>query len=123
MRRIMTAKLKSGLTIANNASAIAALVLLASHWLGGFARHEIASASAWASGLFILSFILAAILQVREWKSWMNLVPGFWTMLSPWLLGFADHGEARLAHLAVGLVVSILGTIELCRTETLHLDD
>jgi hypothetical protein len=119
----MGAKLKSGLTIANAASVIAALALLAAPWLGGFARHEIASGNAWASGLFILSFTLAAILQVREWKSWMNLVPGLWTMLSPWLLGFADHSAAMLAHLAVGLVVSVLGVIELCRTETLRLDD
>lgn len=119
----MTAKLRSGLTLANAAGVIAALALLASPWLGGFARHEIAFHNAWASGLLILSFTLASILRVREWKSWMNLVPGLWAMLSPWLLGFAARSEATLAHLAVGLVVFIFGVIELCRTETLHLDD
>jgi hypothetical protein len=122
VRIIMTAKLRSGLTLANAAGLIAALALLASPWLG-FARHEIAFHNASASGLLILSFTLASILRVREWKSWMNLVPGLWTMLSPWLLGFAARSEATLAHLAAGLVVFILGMVELCRTETLHLDD
>ena len=53
----------------------------------------------------------------------MNLVPGVWVLLSPWILGFAIHIAAGAIHFLIGPIVSIVSWIELCTTETLCLED
>lgn len=44
-------------------------------------------------------------------------------MLSPWVLGFAAQIQATLPHVGIGLVIVTLSSVELCRTETLCLED
>ena len=119
----MIAHRSTGRTVANLTSAAAGLLLAVSPWLAGFTSEAIASSNAVLCGLLILAFTAAAILQVREWRSWMNLVPGVWVLLSPWILGFAIHIAAGAIHFLIGLIVSILSWIELCTTETLCLED
>jgi SPW repeat len=119
----MLARLKIGLTVINLASAAAGLLLVVSPWLAAFTSDAIASANAVLCGFLMLSFTAAAILQVRDWRSWMNLVPGVWVLLSPWILGFATHIAAGTIHFLIGLIVSIVSWIELCTTEALCLED
>ena len=76
----MIARLKAGLTVANLTSAAAGLLLATSPWLAGFTSEAVALSNAVFCGLLILSFTAAAILQVRDWRSWMNLVPGVWVL-------------------------------------------
>jgi hypothetical protein len=78
-------------------------------------------ASRWPKLRCIVSSGFVARRYDACFRTGMNLVPGLWTMLSSRLLGFADHSGAMLVHLAVGLVISVLGIVELC--ETLGLDD
>ena len=119
----MIARLKAGRTVANLAGAAAGLLLAISPWLASFTSEAVASSNAVLCGLLMLSFTAAAMLQVRDWRSWMNLVPGVWVLLSPWILGFATHIAAGAIHFLIGLIVSIVGWIELCTTETLCLED
>ena len=119
----MIAGLKAGLSITNLLTTAAALLLTASPWLAGFSRDAIASGNAVLCGLLILSFTLAALLQLRDWRSWMTLAPGVWVLVSPWILGFAAHVAAAAIHLTIGLIVSILAMIELYNTESLCLED
>ena len=119
----MIARLKAGFTVTSLVSAAAALSLAASPWLAGFTGDAIAAGNAVLCGMLMLSFTAAAILQVRDWRSWMNLVPGVWVLLSPWILGFATHMAAGAIHFVIGLIVSIVSWIELCTTETLCLED
>jgi SPW repeat len=119
----MIARLKAGLTVTNLASAAAGLLLVISPWLAAFTRDAIASGNAVLCGLLILSFTVAALLQLRDWRSWMNLVPGIWALLSPWILGFAADQLAAVIHVLVGVIVTILSSIELYTTETLCLED
>jgi len=119
----MIARLMGGLTITSLVNAAAALLLLTSPWLAGFTRNAVASGNAVVFGLLMLFFTAAALLQLRDWRSWMNLVPGVWVLLSPSILGFAAHEVPTVIHTVVGLLVSILALIDLCRNETLHLED
>ena len=117
----MTGRL--GLTVTNLASAAAALLLILSPWLAGFTREPVATGNAALCGLLILSFVAAAILQVRDWRSWMTLAPGVWVLLSPWILGFGTHVMAVAVHIILGLFVTIVAIVEFCNTETLCLED
>lgn len=119
----MTTRLKSALTLTNLVSGAAALLLTASPWIGGFIHDAIATGNAILCGLLLLCFTTAALFQLRDWRGWMNLVPGVWVLLSPLILEFAAHEVPAAIHVVVGLIVSILALIELCRTETLCLDD
>jgi hypothetical protein len=119
----MIARLNTGSTVANLTSAAAGLLLAISPWLAGFTSEAVASSNAVLCGLLILSFTAAAILQVRDWRNWMNLVPGVWVLLSPWILEFASHMAASAIHFLTGLIVLIVSWIELCTTETLCPED
>jgi hypothetical protein len=119
----MIARLKAGLTVTNFAGAAAGLLLATSPWLAGFTSDAVALSNAVLCGLLMLSFTAAAIVRVRDWRSWMNLAPGVWVLLSPWILGFATHIAAGATHFLIGLIVSILSWMELCTTETLCLKD
>jgi hypothetical protein len=119
----MIARLKSGLTVSNLASAAAALALAASPWLAGFTGEAIAAANAVLGGLAILFFTAASLVQLPDWRSWMTLAPGTWVLLSPWILDFTPHVIAAAIHVGVGLVVSILAAIELRNTEIPCLED
>lgn len=119
----MIARLMSAVTAANLVNTGAALILIASPWLAGFTHDAIASSNALLCGMLMLSFTAAALIRRCDWPSWMNLVPGVWVFLSPFILGFTPSEEPTIIHVVVGLTVSILSLVELCRTETLDLDD
>ena len=95
----MIARLKASITVTNLTGAAAGLLLAISPWLAAFTGEFVASANAVLCGLLMLSFTVATILQVWDWRSWMNLVPGVWVLLSPWILGFATH-------IAAGAIIS-----------------
>jgi hypothetical protein len=115
--------LKTGLIVTNLANAAGGLLLAVSPWLASFTHDAMASDNAVLCGLIILLFTVAALLQLRSWRSWMNLMPGIWVLFSPWILGFATQQVAAAIHVFVGLIVSILSLIELCTAETLFIDD
>lgn len=119
----MIARLMSAVTAVNLVSTGGALILMASPWLAGFTGDVIASSNAVLCGMLMLSFTVAAFIRGRDWRSWMNLVPGVWVFLSPFILGFVASEVPTIIHVVVGLTVSILSLAELCRTETLDLDD
>ena len=107
--------------ITNLVSVAAALLLATSPWLVGFTGE--AAGNAVLCGLLMLAFTVAALVRVRDWRSWMNLIPGVWVLLSPWIFGFATHIGATVIHVIIGLVVSILALLELRNTEALWLED
>ena len=41
-------------------------------------------------------------------KSWIQLVIGFWILLSPWLLGFADIGIMKWSNVLCGLALVVM---------------
>ena len=48
----------------------------------------------------------------RHWQDWVNMILGALMVASPWLLGFALYDPARLAHLAIGILVVAVAVLE-----------
>ena len=92
---------------------IAAAALFLAPWVLGFAVEKSAAWTAWLSAAAIGVVALAAILAFAEWEEWVNLVLGVWTVVSPWVVGFAGVTTAMWAHVIVGLVVTGLAAGQL----------
>lgn len=67
-------------------------------------------------GAAVAIVALAAMYASRAWEEVVNFVLGVWSVASPWVhgsmgpwvLGFADHKEATLHIVIVGVIVSAL---------------
>jgi hypothetical protein len=46
----------------------------------------------------------------------VNLAFGLWTLISPWLLGFAAVGSALAVHVVVGGLVAVIAAFEIWRS-------
>jgi SPW repeat-containing protein len=77
--------------------------LLASPWAFGFSDQEAATMNALVMGtILVLEEMLE--LGVHEMaEEWIDLVAGFWLIVSPFVLGFASHAAAFANTVAVGL--------------------
>ena len=88
-----------------------AIFLLVSPWL--FVRaNETAAIDLRLSGAAIAILSLAAMVAFSNWEEWVNLVLGFWLIVSPWILGF-PHTRAMHFSIAVGAAVAFLALLEL----------
>ena len=101
-------------------SIVAGVALFLSPWLFGFAAEAAASWNAWMVGLLIAIVGVWTMTNYESWEEWLNLALGVWTLVSPWLLGFAALGAAgeqpadpragvRLAHHQGGARALVLG--------------
>lgn len=97
-------------------SVVAGLALFLSPWLFGFSAEVAASWNAWIAGLLIAIVGVWTIANYQNWEEWLNLALGVWTLVSPWLLGFAAIGSAVTMHVVVGLIVAALAIFELWRS-------
>lgn len=84
------------------------LALLASPWLLGYAATTAAMWNAVALGLLIAGAAVLALIRVRAWEEWTNVVLGVWLVASPWLLGFGTLAPAMGSAVAAGLAVAVL---------------
>ena len=64
------------------------------------------------SSAAIIILLLAAILAFSIWEEWVNLLLGFWLIVSPWLLGFA-HTRAMHYSIAIGAAVAFFVLLDL----------
>jgi hypothetical protein len=92
------------------ANLILGAILFFSPWMFGFEAGR-ASENANIAGIAIVVLAIAALAAFAVWEEWLNLIVGLWTLVSPWLLGFA--GTAMKVHVAIGAAVAILAAIEL----------
>jgi hypothetical protein len=63
-------------------------------------------------GLLIAVLSIAALAAFAVWEEWLNLIAGFWLIVTPWLLGFEDS-NAIMVDLMIGIVVVVLATFEI----------
>lgn len=97
-------------------SIVAGVALFLSPWLFGFAAEAAASWNAWIVGLLTAIVGVWTMTNCQSWEEWLNLALGVWTLVSPWLLGFAAVGAAVTMHVVVGLIVAVLAILELWRS-------
>jgi hypothetical protein len=89
----------------------AGLFLFLSPWIFVYANEE-ARIDLWASGAVIAAISVAAIVAFADWEEWLNLLLGFWLIVSPWALGFM-HTKAMHVSIAVGAMVVFVAALEL----------
>jgi len=88
-----------------------ALILFVAPWfLAHASRSAVFDLRLSSAAIIILS--LAAILAFSIWEEWVNLLLGFWLIVSPWLLGFA-HTRAMHYSIAIGAAVAFFVLLDL----------
>lgn len=95
------------------ANAVLGIGLLIAPWLLNFTGETAAAMNAWIVGGAIALIAVDAVLNRYSWEDAANLVLGIWAMVAPWLLGFAGVTNAMYAHIAIGLIVSVLAAVNL----------
>ena len=110
---MLEVKNRSELTAINVVNAVLAAFLFVSPWLVGFREVQAASWNAWICGLVIFVLAAVAVAQLQEWEQWVNGILGLWTVVAPWVLGFASVATAMWTHVGVGIAVAVLAAIEL----------
>lgn len=99
---------------ARSASIIALLAgmwLFASPWVYG----AYASPNAWNSWIVGALVFLFAAIRITSPRStgvsWLNVILGIWTFISPWIYGYTAHGDRFANSLIVGAVVFIAAIV------------
>jgi hypothetical protein len=59
-------------------------------------------------GILIAAAALGALIRVKAWEEWTNVVFGAWLIVSPWVLRFADLKLAMANAVIVGVIVGVL---------------
>lgn len=95
------------------ANAVLGIGLLIAPWVLNFTSETAAAMNAWIVGGAIALFAVDTILNRHLWENAANLVLGIWAVVAPWLLGFAGVASAMYAHVAIGLIVSVLAAVNL----------
>ncbi len=87
------------------------LFLFASRWLFAFASKN-ARIDIWATSALIAATSIIAVVMFSNWEEWLNLLLGFWLLVSPWVLGFT-HTKAMHISIGAGIVVTFMAALEL----------
>ena len=78
--------------------------LLASPWMFGFTGESAATMNALIMGtILVLEEMLEAVVHEMA-EEWIDIVAGFWLIISPFVLGFATQMSAAANTIAVGLL-------------------
>lgn len=73
-------------------------------------------AAAWNAGivgLLITCCAVAALYRYATWAEWSNMTLGYWTVASPFLLGFGSSAGAMWTHVLIGICVAAIATMQL----------
>ena len=73
-------------------------------------------------GLLILGLATFGLVQPSRWSDIGQLACGVWLMASPFMLPYADTGRLADWHIALGLVVASIASLELWQ-DSLHADE
>jgi hypothetical protein len=91
-------------------------------WLAGEAFDEDIALNAAQVGLLILGLATFGLVQPSRWGDIGQLACGMWLMASPFVLPYADTGQLANWHIALGLVVASIASLELWQ-DSLHTDE
>lgn len=86
------------------------LWLFVSPWALGFTDQSTAAWNAYIFGIAIMLFAVLAIYSIKAREEWVNMVLGFWLLLSPWALRFSATMTPAIDTVTVGALVAALAT-------------
>lgn len=65
-----------------------------------------AASNAYVIGIAVVLFAILALIDMRVWEEWVNLVLGVWLVISPFVLGYSELVGATWNHVIVGLLIA-----------------
>lgn len=89
------------------------LLIVISPWVAQAADSQFVVMNTVIVGALVLSLAGMEIVVLRTSEEWWELACGAWLCASPFIFGYADSGELRYWHFALGAVVALLAVIEL----------
>lgn len=89
------------------------VLIVLSPWLANAADSQVVVMNAVIVGTLVLSLAAMEIMAPGLSEEWSELACGLWLGASPFILGYADSGELRSWHLALGALVVVLAALEL----------
>jgi hypothetical protein len=95
---------------ASGLDALAGVWLLISPFVIGFASLTSAMTNNVICGavVIVLAVTRFAGASRQAWLSWINCLIGLWTLISPWVLGFAGYRAATTNNVIIGIVIAVL---------------
>ena len=66
-----------------------------------------------AIGLVVFSLAQLEYVALQRWEEVTTIVVGLWLIVSPYVLGYSGEGFMRLYHSSLGVVVVLLGVLQL----------
>jgi hypothetical protein len=95
---------------------VLAVLLFVSPWVLGFSGEQVPAWDAWACGVIVAVFSIAALVNFAEWEEWVNLIVGAWLVISPWVLQFTAVTAALWTAVILGVVILVLAGWEIWST-------
>lgn len=107
---------------ASGINAALGLYLIASPWIWGYGAHGSAVWNSVAAGAVIALFAAARVRDPHHVStlSWVNLMLGAWTIVSPWVFGYSPNGAAMWNNIILGAAVIVLAIVSGTATATEH---
>lgn len=65
-----------------------------------------AASNAYVIGVAVALFAILALIDMRVWEEWINLVLGAWLVISPFVLGYSTFEGPTWNHIIVGLLIA-----------------
>ena len=84
-----------------------------SPWAAGDASHEAVVLNAAQIGVLVLGLAVFERVNLRRWGELGQLACGIWLTASPFVFGYADAGQLRYWHFALGPLLTMLAALEL----------
>ncbi len=91
---------------------LGALIVLSS-WLVGDGISQTVAVNAVIVGLLVMALGASEVVDLRRWEESLETACGLWLIASPFVFGYADAGTLQYWHFALGIVVVVLGVLEL----------
>lgn len=73
--------------------------------------------NAYILGIAIMLFAAFAMYMPKVWEEGLNIALGAWTVVSPWVLGFASNNNVALNAVIVGALVIALALWAMVRDQ------
>jgi hypothetical protein len=93
-------------------------LIIASPWFpiqdeAAITGHQIIILNAIAIGLVVFSLAQLEYVALQRWEEVTTILVGLWLVVSPYVLGYSGEGFLRLYHTSLGVIVVLLGALQL----------
>jgi hypothetical protein len=88
-------------------------LIVISPWMADAVDSQFVVMNAVIIGALVLSLAGMEIVVLQASEEWLELACGLWLTASPFIFGYANSGQLRYWHFALGALVALLAVVEL----------